>query len=304
MVCAATHAVTQADLNARSYTNVAIGDSNETPADTDDETVPTVAPPPPPPPPPPPAPAPGTPGITIAKSPDQQSVASGGTVTFSIVVTNTGQVALTNVRVQDALAPECARTSAQLPGLAAMAPGASVTYTCTQANVTQSLTNVATVAATPPSGADVTATDSAQVTVAPLAPAPKPAVVKTNPAITIAKTPGSQTVPRGSPASWTIKVTNSGDARLNNVVVVDPKAPSCNRRLGTLAPGASRSYTCSKPNTTANYTNVARAAGKAPNGERVTDTASADVKTAALKPPKPKAKPKPKPLARFRCRVA
>ena len=42
VVCAATHAVTQADIDAGSYTNVATGDSNETPPDTDDETVPVV----------------------------------------------------------------------------------------------------------------------------------------------------------------------------------------------------------------------------------------------------------------------
>ncbi len=46
VVCVATHAVTQADLNAGSYTNTATADSDQTPPDTDDETVPTTPPPP------------------------------------------------------------------------------------------------------------------------------------------------------------------------------------------------------------------------------------------------------------------
>ena len=40
VICGATHAVTQADIDAGSYTNIATGDSNQTPPDTDDETVP------------------------------------------------------------------------------------------------------------------------------------------------------------------------------------------------------------------------------------------------------------------------
>ena len=72
---------------------------------------------------------------------------------------------LTNVRVTDPLAPDCNRTSAQIPALASMAPGASLTYTCSLANVTASFTNVATDTGTPPTGPDVSATDTAHVTV-------------------------------------------------------------------------------------------------------------------------------------------
>ena len=42
VACEATHAVTQADIDAGEYTNVAIGDSNQTPPDSDDETVPVA----------------------------------------------------------------------------------------------------------------------------------------------------------------------------------------------------------------------------------------------------------------------
>ena len=76
-------------------------------------------------------------------------------------------VTLTNVRVTDPPAPDCNRTSAQIPALASMAPGASLSYTCSLANVTASFTNVATDTGTPPTGPDVSATDSAHVTVPP-----------------------------------------------------------------------------------------------------------------------------------------
>jgi uncharacterized repeat protein (TIGR01451 family) len=119
--------------------------------------------------------------------------------------------------------------------------------------------------------------------------------VKTNPAIAITKNPKSQTVAKGTAATWTIKVTNTGDVKLRNVTVADPKAPGCNRRFpGVLAPDASRTYTCGRPNTQEDYTNVAAVVGTAPNGEKVTDSDSAIVKVAPLTPAvKPKPKPKP-----------
>jgi hypothetical protein len=84
---------------------------------------------------------------------------------------------LTNATVSDPTTPSCDRTSAQIPALASLAPGASVTYSCTRPNVRRAWSNVATATGTPPSGPNVTATDSAQVKVAPLSP-PKKKVVK------------------------------------------------------------------------------------------------------------------------------
>jgi uncharacterized repeat protein (TIGR01451 family) len=105
------------------------------------------------------------PAIAITKEPKSQTVTSGGTATWTIVVTNVGGTDLFNVNVTDALAPNCAKTSAEIGVFASMAPGASVTYNCSLANVTSSFTNVAHATGTPPSGPDVTATDTAPVTV-------------------------------------------------------------------------------------------------------------------------------------------
>ena len=225
------------------------------------------------------------PHISISKSPDAQTILIGQTANFTITVTNDGNATLTNVVVTDALAPGCARTSADIPGLASMAPGATITYTCSLANVTTSFTNIAVATGHPPLGPDVSAQDTAAVTV--VAPA-------THPAIAIVKNPKSQTVTRGGTANFTITVTNTGDVALTNVTVSDPLSPNCNRTIGTLAPGASTSYTCTRANVTANFTNVAVASGTA-GGTTVTaqDTAPVTAKAAALQP-KTVTKVKPK----------
>ena len=219
------------------------------------------------------------PAISISKTPHTQTVAFAGTVTFTIGVKNTGDSTLTNVRVTDAQAPGCARTSADIPQLASMAPGDELSYSCTVANVTANFTNVAVATGTPEVGPDVSANDSAAVTVGP----PPPPV--THPAISIVKDPKSQTVTVGKTATFKITVTNTGDVALTNVTVTDALSPNCNRTIGTLAPGASTSYTCTRPDVRASFSNVAVVAGTA-GDKTVTaqDTAPVTAKKAFVPP--------------------
>jgi len=232
------------------------------------------------------------PAIQIVKTPDLQEILQGATATFTITVTNTGQVPLTNVRVTDPQAPACARTQAELPALAAMAPGASVMYTCARGEVQESFANVAVATGTPPVGNDVTDDDDARVVVR-----------LPHPALAIVKSPKRQVVDSGGTAAFEITVTNTGDVTLTNVTVTDELAPDCNRSLGTLAPGqAAPTYTCTMANVTAAFDNVAVAAGTPPSGPSVTasDTAPVTVRTPAKpsgpakKPPTVVAKKKPK----------
>jgi uncharacterized repeat protein (TIGR01451 family) len=165
-----------------------------------------------------------------------------------------------------------------------MASGASVTYNCSLTNVTASFTNIATATGTPPTGSNVTATDSAPVTVTP----PPPPVVKpevTHPAISIVKGPKSQSLAFGSTAKFHITVTNTGDVTLSNVTVTDQLSPDCNRNLGTLGVGHSKSYTCTQPDVKAPFTNVAVATGKPPTGATVKATDHADINAAPFVPP-------------------
>jgi uncharacterized repeat protein (TIGR01451 family) len=68
---------------------------------------------------------------------DTQEVTVGGTATFEIVVTNTGDENLVNVIVSDPIEPSCVNAIGDL------AIGASNTYTCTTTNVAAAFTNTA-----------------------------------------------------------------------------------------------------------------------------------------------------------------
>src|SRR6185295_14397106 len=109
---------------------------------------------------------------SITKNPKSQAIDSGGTATFTITVTNTGTTTLTNVAVTDAQAAGCAKA------IGTLAAGQSSTYSCSLANVTSPFTNSATATGHPPVGPDVTATDTAPVTVNAVPPPPAPPAPK------------------------------------------------------------------------------------------------------------------------------
>ena len=80
-----------------------------------------------------------------------------------------------------------------------------------------------------------------------------------------------------SDAHFTIEVTNSGDVTLRSVHVADPASPGCVKDLGTLAPGQSETYDCSRSTVSSNFRNVAIATGISPKGKKVTAQDHADV---------------------------
>ena len=206
------------------------------------------------------------PSITIRKLPTTQQVRHSGTVTFSIRITNTGDVTLSNVSVTDGQAPDCGRS------LGTLTSGAGTGYICSRNGVTADFTNTAVVTGTPPVGADVSAVDAATVDLI-------------GPAIQIAKTPHAQLVRRSGTVTFSIAVTNTGDVTLNGVTVSDVQALDCAHSLGTLAPGAHASYACARANVLVDFTNVASATGGPPVGAKVTadDHAAVEVINPSMK---------------------
>ena len=103
------------------------------------------------------------PGISIEKTADQETVNLGDSATFTITVTNTGNVPLTDVTVSDPTVPDCDRAIGDL------AVGQSVTYACTVDEVLAPIHNVATVTGEDPGGGGESDEDDA--TVEPIPPA-------------------------------------------------------------------------------------------------------------------------------------
>ncbi len=211
----------------------------------------------------------GTASVTVDKhaldGSDEQAVLEGSAPSFEIVVTNNGDVDLTNVIVTDAMESACDITIGDLGA------GQSFTYTCTGAAVTQGYTNIAEVTGDPENGdPSVSATDPSEVTV-------------DSPSVVVDKNDADngddmQTVDAGGTASFTITVTNDGNVDLQNVVVSDPSAPECDQVIGNLAVGDDFSYTCSVSNVMGDFTNVANVSAEpVGGGDPVTDEDTSEV---------------------------
>ena len=110
-------------------------------------------------------PATQTPAIKLVKSASVTSFSAAGTqITYSYLVTNTGNVTLTPVGVTD---PMTGLSSVSCPD-STLTPGASetctATYTTARASDDQgSITNTGTASGTPPTGPAVTATSSVTI---------------------------------------------------------------------------------------------------------------------------------------------
>jgi uncharacterized repeat protein (TIGR01451 family) len=107
------------------------------------------------------------------------------------------------------------------------------------------------------------------------------------PAIRIVKGPNAQRIGFNGVARFRITVKNIGNVRLRKVTVTDPRTPGCNRRLGTLAAGASKTYSCRQPHVMKSFLNRARVVGTAPRGRRVSGRTVTDTDSAAVTTKKP-----------------
>ncbi|MBN1887094.1 MAG: choice-of-anchor J domain-containing protein [Thermoflexales bacterium] len=177
------------------------------------------------------------PELSLAKLPEEQLIYSGGTASFTLHVTNTGNVSLTNVTLSDPASPDCGAT------LGTLLAGASRTRTCTMSGVTSDSINVATVTGTSPLG-EVGAADSASV-------------ILSRARIAVTLQPERQVVLSGDDAHLTAIVTNTGEVNLGEVDLTFLQGlaalPECTPARKSLAAAASRQYTCTAPNVTADF---------------------------------------------------
>jgi uncharacterized repeat protein (TIGR01451 family) len=265
------------------------------------------------------------PSLTIAKSVNASVAAPGDTVTYTITVTNAGNVAygsggiplasftdsLTGVLADatvDAASLTATAGTASVSGSniewsGALGVGAKATITY-QVKVNSpdtgphQLTN-AVVSNVPGSGCPATGAPAGCSTATPVSDIAALKQVCGSQVATACAAGGSgpwlatTTIPSGGTAYWKITVTNTGQAPLTGVTVSDPLAPSCGTAAGSfdLAVGASMSVYCSNANVTTAITNVATASYPQPNGppQSVAVTSSGAVATAAVAAPAPPA---------------
>ncbi len=198
------------------------------------------------------------PAVTLAVDAQGGPFHQGDPVTFQVTAKNTGDVPLAGMHMADASVPDCARA------LDLLAPGTTWTYSCTGPAPADDFTNAATITATPPVGPVVSASAAAAVDVI-------------HPAIAITQTAAPAVVRAGDTVTFTLTVTNSGDTALRDVLVEDPHAPDCEKRLGTLEPQAKQTYTCTQIAGEADFTAAARVNGTDPAARPVIASAEAAV---------------------------
>ena len=222
--CTGVHTVTLADLDAGSVVNTASVVATP-PSGTPMPSVPsnTVT-------------LPATQGgaLSIAKTADTTEVENvGDIVTYTFRVTNSGNVTLTAVTVDDPYVTglTCAAT--------ALVPGASTTCTAVHVTTQQDLTNgslvnTATATATPPNGTPLPRVDSNTVTI----------TARQNPTLTMVKsTTATEFRGFGDGIAYTFVVRNTGNVPVTNLVVTDPNATDLTCAATALAPGASTTCT-------------------------------------------------------------
>ena len=261
--CTATYSLTQADVDSGHVENTAVvtGTPPTGPDVTATDTTDTAIT--------------GVPLLTLAKTAGTPSGASAGdTVPYSFVVTNTGNLTLEPVTLEDPLVGSLTCDVTSLAPTDVMT--CSATYTLTQTDVDAGqVVNTANASGTTPTGDVVTAQDTVST---PVTPAP---------ALLLDKQAGT---PSGDNAGDTIDfafvVTNSGNVTLDPVSVVDPTVGTVVCPDAVLAPAetttCSASYTLTQGDVDAGHlANSATATGTPPTGAAVSATDTTDTAIAA-----------------------
>jgi outer membrane protein OmpA-like peptidoglycan-associated protein len=128
-----------------------------------------------------------------------------------------------------------------------------------------------------------TTTTSRTPTTTVTAPPTRPVTVD---APSIALSPTTQTADRGATVMFGITVVNTSGVKLTDVTVTDPLAPRCDRSIDAMDVKAKTTYSCSRADVNAGFTNVVTVTGKPPSGSSVSASDHATVKvTAPLVPP-------------------
>ncbi len=215
----AIYVLQQADIDAGSFTNIAQvkGILNGDEASATDEDVQLFT---------------ANPAMDLVKTADKSSITNvGEIITYTLTVTNTGNVTISNVELRDPLTNLLQVIPTILPGQQIVV---STTYTVTQADMDRgSVVNTATVSGKNPKNEDTTASDELII----------PVIKRTG--VSISKTANRSTFAAvGDEIIYTISVTNTGNVTLTNIIIRDPLT-NFEQTINSLAPGETKSVTTS-----------------------------------------------------------
>ncbi len=174
----------------------------------------------------------------------------GDAVTWTYVVTNTGNVTLTDVAVTDdqGVVVSCPQ--------ATLAVGESMSCTASGTAVAGQYANIGAVSGTPPVGAAVTDEDPSHY----FGSAPAIEIEKATNGEDADAAPGPS-IPVGEAVSWTYVVTNTGNVDLTEVAVTDDRGVVVSCPQTTLAVGESMTCTGSGVAVAGQYVNEGTAVG-------------------------------------------
>lgn len=227
----ATYTITEADVLAGQFVNtvsatLVVGDQTVEASATDTVTLKAA------------------PALTVDKTVTSRptngsTYALGETITWSITVTNSGNVTLKDIQVSDSLTYQSDESGNKLSGTLTppagfdgnLDRGESVTYTYSyqvaEADLGKTLVNTAT----------ATGKDSNDKDAEPDSDEADP--VRTDdlkPSLSVTKTADRETAAVGETINYTITVTNNGNQTLNSIKVTDPLT-GLNQEISTLKPG-------------------------------------------------------------------
>jgi hypothetical protein len=209
------------------------------------------------------------------------------TITWRVVITNTGTDPLTNIYVTSSLAP--AESDCGGAVTASLAAGAVTDYECETNNVTPPATVTQTVTASgdPPSGPYITsASSTATAQVASATPSSSAGISALLQICTLSNqaacdpTNAADWASSGTlnqpTARWRVVITNTGTVALTNIYATDTLAQTdCGGAVtASLAAGAVTDYECQTSNVTETTTNTVTATGDPPSGAPVTSSPS------------------------------
>jgi uncharacterized repeat protein (TIGR01451 family) len=275
-ICEATYTLTSDDVDAGEISNTATVTGTPAGGDPITSTPSEVT-----------VPTPAEPGISVVKTAAPGVITEAGqAVTYSFLVTNTGNVTLSGVAVDDVdfsgtgelSAIDCPTTTL----VAGQFATCTATYTVTQADVDAgTLTNTATAGGTPP-GEDEPITST---------PSSSTVSITQSPALTVTKTANVEAAAVGQTITYSFVVANTGNVTITDPVVNDIEfsgtgelsAIDCPSGV-TLAPGddvtCSATYTVTQADIDAGQlTNTATVTGTPPLGDPITSTPSTSTVT-------------------------